>query len=561
MKKAIKKGRLTGSLCILAICLSAFLLLLSCDQNPNQSGCEEIAVETDQLSQTTQDWWAYEREATYRVNTSQVKVSMRDGAQLACSLSRPANNFGMAARGKFPGLVVEFTPYAAMQMFFKNEGAFFTRRGYNTLVCTMRGTGQSDGAWDHAMNKKDIEDAADLVEWLGTQSFSDGNVGQFGESYGGYSSYGVAIESLKTDAKKYLKAVAPLQSPGSLYYDVIFPGGIKATEGGTIDNWPAVAGFLTSGAVKAQEEYDIGRPHIYFDDFWKAGALVENADKIEVPVLAVGGWNDVFFRSGTLSMIEKNLDNTWAIYVPFTHIYPVSLTDDQEVAAQLPSGVLLAWFDKHLKGMNTPVPDTPTFVSFEGPFGPNIDMGNGYQEVDWKNDVLDNAAARMTYQLGSNGTLAPDAQDGTVTFNEPAEPTNAKGCVKFTTAPLDTDRVLLGHSTLNLRATLTGANDANFYAELIDVAPDGKETVVNDGFLKASHRFGHEQAQVQDIPEGQAIDYTIDIRADHYRFFEGHSLRLRISGASKNTLVPVEDDVTITIDTSASTLEIPGFNK
>lgn len=540
---------------MVAICLSTFLPLIGCDPNSNQSGCEELAVQTDQLSDTTQAWWAYEREAKYRVKRSEVEVPMEDGTKIACTLSRPANNFGMAARGKFPGLVVEFTPYALLQSFFKNEAAFFTRRGYNTLVCTMRGTGQSEGTWDHAMTSQENKDAVELVEWLGTQSFSNGRVGQFGESYGGYTSYGVAIEGSDS---KYLKAVAPLQSPGGLYNDVIYPGGIKSTEGGTIDNWPGVAVMMTYGAVVPETEYAAGREHPTFDDFWQDGNLANRANEINVPVLSVGGWNDVYFRSGTLSMIEGALDKTWAIYVPFTHIYPVNVAEGEPIAAALPSGVLLAWFDKHVMGLdNVPIPAQPTFVSFEGPFGVNIDMGNGYQEVDW-NDVLANPTA-LTYQLGADGTLSSGASSGTVTFHEPAEPTDANGSVTFTTAPLGTDHVLLGHPTLTLEATLS-ANDANFYAELIDVAPDGKETVVNDGFLKASHRLSHVTPTA--VTPGVPVVYEIGIRADHYRFFADHRVRLRISGASSKTLVPMEIPVDITISTgSASTLQLPGFAK
>lgn len=545
----MKRGRLTGRWFIFLICLAALSLMLGCEQNGNQSGCDEYAANSDQLSSGTQAWWAYEREATYEVKRTQVKVPMRDGTLIGCQLARPAINSFRAAPGKFPSLVVEFTPYTLLSGFFETEANFFTRRGYNTLVCSMRGTGKSEGAWTHAMTNRENQDAYDLVEWLATRSYSDGRVGQFGESYGGYTTYGVAVEG-----PPHLRAVAPLQSPGSLYDDVIYPGGIKATEGGTIDNWPEVAVMMTGRVVDKAAEYAIGREHPTFDAFWQDGALVGRAKNITVPVLSIGGWNDIYFRSGTLSLIEEALDRTWAIYCPFTHIYPVSLTENEPIAFQLPSGVLLAWFDHWVMELpNVPIPAEPNFVSYEGSW----DTGRGYQELPGWNPA---GADALTYQLGADGTLASNAPGGnTVQFHEPAEPTAAGGSVTFATAPLDTDRVLLGHSTLKMRATLS-ASDANFYVALIDAAPNGKETVVNDGFLKASHRLSH--VTPTDVTPGVPVDYEIGIRADHFRFPAGHRVLLRISGGASNALVPVTTPVDVTISTgSASTLRLPGFAK
>src|SRR4029077_6541301 len=103
------------------------------------------------------------------------------------------------------------------------------------------------------------------------------------------------------------------------------------------------------------------------------------------------GWNDHFFRSGTLANIEAIPERTWAIYGSWAHFFPVALADestwstgdgnerDQMLAdnPQLPSGVLLAWFDHWVAGRSdAPIPDAPTFVSCEGPVG----VGAGWQE-------------------------------------------------------------------------------------------------------------------------------------------------------------------------------------
>lgn len=542
MKHLIPKSKLV----LFFLCLTA--ILVSCEQGNTQPGCGQAPPAIDHLSPATLAWWNYERAATYKIKRTQVKVSMRDGTLIDCELSRPATNALKVAPGQFPGLVVEFTPYVRLASTFRTEANFFVSRGYNTLVCTMRGIGESGGTWTHAMTSQEYRDAYDLVEWMAVQPFSDGRVGQFGESYGGFTTYGAAVERAP-----HLRAVAPLQSAGSLYHDVIYPGGIKATEGGTIDNWPQMAKFMSAGAIDPATEYAVGRSHPTFDAFWQDGALAGRAKDIAVPVLSVGGWKDQYFRSGTLSLIEEALDRTWAIYGPFPHNYPVNISEDAPTGVELPSGVILAWFDHWVKELpDVPIPPNPTFVSHEGPNG----TGKGYQELSagWKPA----GANHLTYQLGADGTLAPNAPGGAaVSFHEPAEPTETGGSASFTTAPLEADRVLLGRSTLTLRAALS-ASDANFYVELIDVAPDGTESVVNDGFLKAGHNASH--VTPTNVTPNTPVDYAIDVRANHYRFAAGHRVKLRISGGSSEMLVPPTTPVNVTISTgAASTLRLPGF--
>jgi len=136
-----------------------------------------------------------------------------------------------------------------------------------------------------------------------------------------------------------------------------------------------------------------------------------------------------------------------------------------------------------------------------------------------------------------------------VMFHEPAEPEQTGGSASFTTAPLDVDRVLMGHVELHLRATLS-APDANFYLELIDLDAKDAETLVNDGFLKASHRDS--DTDPQPVPVGTAIDYVIPIRADHYRFVAGHRVKLRLSGGKSMSLVPPSQPVDIAIQPGAA---------
>ena len=64
--------------------------------------------------------------------------------------------------------------------------------------------------------------------------------------------------------------------------------------------------------------------------------------------------------------------------------------------------------------------------------------------------------------------------------------------VTFTTPPLKKDVVVAGATEVNLRAALS-ATDGNLVVRMTDVDPSGASIIVASGWLKASHRLGHER--------------------------------------------------------------------
>src|SRR5262245_24192580 len=410
----------------------------------------------------TDAWWSYTRDPEYDVVGTTVDVPVRDGITIACELRRPARD-GVPVGGRFPGLIVEFTPYAVLRDFFLGEADYFVRRGYVALVPLLRGIGGSGGAWNHGSFRESGRDAHDVIEWLADQPFSNGRVGMFGESYGGQTSYSAALER-----PEHLRAIAAMQSPSSMYFDVVYPGGIKSTERGDLDNWPDIANLTSDGVIDADAEFAANRAHDTFDDFWRERAFIDVLDAITIPVLAIGGWTDMYFRSGTIANVEALADRTWTVYGPWNHYFPVAITEDPLVIAehehapdmtatpQLCPGILLAWFDHWLAEVEgVPVPSTPTFLSYEGPPG----TGAGWVELGGWDPTGDGAAA-----------FALDAE-GATTLRQSGDDRDQ---VSFTTAPLTRDEVLVGHPSLEFAASLD-APDAHFYVELFDVADDGAE--------------------------------------------------------------------------------------
>ncbi|MGF7238987.1 MAG: CocE/NonD family hydrolase [Frankia sp.] len=502
---------------------------------------------TGPLSATTRAWWSYTRPATFGSVRTSASVAVTDGTRLDCSLVRPARS-GAPVAGRFPGLVMEFTPYALARSTYESEASYFATRGYDGLICNVRGTGKSGGTWQHAMSAQDRRDARDLVEWLAAQSFSNGRIGMFGESYGGQTTYGAAI-----DQPPHLLAIAPLQSPASLYDDVIYPGGIKTTEGGTIDNWPAIGAQLSGKRFTAASEYATNRAHPTFDAYWQQRSFAGEYSAIKVPVLAFGGWNDGYFRSGMLANIEGALGRTWAVYGPWPHQSPIHFPNCPGLcnSAGLSPGILLAWFDKWVKNLpGVPIPAQPTFVSYEGPTG----TGAGWRQVT---NYRATGTPTEKLALNQDASLAAVAgTHGSVTFHQPTDPASPGGAATFRTAPLAQATSILGHPSLSLRASLS-STDTNLYVELLDVAPNGRSTFVNDGFLRASHRTS--KTDPTPVTAGQVTSFVIPIRAQHYRFAAGHRIAVRISGGAAKTLTPnsAPVDVTVVTGTAGSTLTLP----
>src|SRR3954469_10044220 len=107
------------------------------------------------------------------VTVEQVRVPVRDGAELAAVLHRPASGEPR------PALLVR-TPYSEpMARILPVTPAL--QAGFAVLVQNCRGTGGSDGELRTFENE--AADGRDTLAWLVDQPWCNGQVGMFGMSY------------------------------------------------------------------------------------------------------------------------------------------------------------------------------------------------------------------------------------------------------------------------------------------------------------------------------------------------------------------------------------------
>jgi len=422
-------------------------------------------------------FFGYDRPAEFGVRTETIQVPVRDGSHLVCDLIRPDGD------GTFPGIVYDFNGYGARAV-FAGGATHFVERGYVVLVPSVRGSGGSPGTIE-PFGVQEQEDGYDLVEWLAAQPFCTGMIGMQGVSYGGHSTLLTAV-----NRPPHLEAIIPVQAISDWYENTIYHGGIYNAR---IRDWQG------STAPATLETY---AQHPLYDDFWRERSLKHRYDKLTLPVLDVGGWLDQY-RQAMVENFVAGEGNTWMVAGPWAHGMMPGQAEDIAAAGYL------AWWDHWLAGRPAPLPRSKV-TSYEMP-------SHGWRHFDtWP------PADSVTTQWipVADGTLqTAAAEPGTAEFEQDG------GRLVFTTR-LAKDLVVVGGLEMSLRAGVTG-EDGNIAVVLDDVDENGETTRISQGWLKLSHRDGHDR--LAPVEPGTLYDITVPIWAAHHRVVAGHTLRLTLS--------------------------------
>lgn len=157
-------------------------------------------------------------------------------------------------------------------------------------------------------------------------------------------------------------------------------------------------------------------------------------------------------------------------------------------------------------------------------------VGHGWQAFpDWP--PTDARQVRLSLTTDGRLSPAPDAP-GTRVFavNTDPAPARAGENLSFDSGVLPRELVLAGGLEANVRVSTT-ASDGNVAVVVQDVAADGTASRITAGWLKTSHRCGHEAL----APVRPGVVYPVPVHGwpTHYRLAAGH--RLRIVGPATTT--------------------------
>jgi len=516
---------------------------------------------------------------TYERN---VAVKMRDGVILHADIFRPK------ADGKFP-VLLQRTPYDK-----NNEvsmGLAGAARGYVVMVQDVRGRYSSEGEW--YTFKHESDDGYDTIEWAAALPYSDGRVGMFGGSYVGATQMLAAIAH-----PPHLAGICPVVTASNYHENWTYQGGAfeqwfnqswtsglaqntlyhsitnqtNALKGMwtlplatyPLFNFPATSGVPTYSADLAPYFLD-WLAHPTYDEYWKRWSIEEHFADINVPILHIAAWYDIFLGGSLRNYMgikahggENARKGQHLVVIIGGHAGEGRKIGDVDFGPQAlfdEDAVTLNWYDYLFKGVQNEFAGKPVKFFVMG-------TNQWREEEDWPL-----ARARSTkYFLHSTGKANSLRGDGTLSTTasraestdqfvyDPANPVPTIGgplccdgnhlkpgpldqrpaearddVLVYSTIPFPQDTELTGPVSLELYAK-SSAVDTDFTAKLVDVWPDGFAQNLTEGIIRGRYRDSNLTASL--LNPGQIYKFNLDLWATSNVFKKGHVLRLEVSSSN-----------------------------
>ena len=505
---------------------------------------------------------------------TQYMVRMRDGVHLATDVYLPDGG--------------EPTETVLVRICYDKNGRYtfmdllapyVTRRGYAFVVQDVRGKFRSEGVTMAFVHE--CHDGYDTLEWIANQTWSNGRVGMFGDSYYGFTQW-AAVAS----GHRALRAIVPRVTSADL--GMVNSGKRRQPDGPVEDvDWFVSASYLSHYWLdNLIHDYpiDIERRPLYevFEPAFEAlGRRSDSFDVVvprkialpvypdghpfnarPVPVLHSVGWFDNLQIPHMRDYVELMSRPEWAplqylIADSVDHenyhldLAPIEehqehdhIVNDAALERLMPIYIepALEFFDVFLKGVQ-PVDSLARVrwhLGHDGYRSSATWPPAGTEEQCWYLGDLEAASS------GPEGSLRTTAQVGDASWvHDPANlvwsavensfsflywyPDEAltglrDDVLAFTSSPLETDLDLTGPVDLFARVS-SSSSTTDLYAKLLDVDPEGHARLIVRG-------QGHLLNPV--------VDQTSRIEMGHtgYRVLAGHRLRLHLASSDFPEYVP-----------------------
>ena len=513
--------------------------------------------------------------ASYAATYSEQRfIRMDDGVELGATITFPSQNGTEPAPGHFP-VVLNMTPYGRDAGCACDNATNYATRGFALAVVDVRGTGGSQGNLDqNYFSRREARDGYELVEFLGTQPWSNGKVGMSGGSYLGIMEYLTAEED-----PAHLAAIVPNEALADIYNDAASPGGILSSFFDSqylgLQGTLGLSGANTEpsmipGTLEAKYEQATGRSiafdyleNPYNDSFYYERSPITRVAKIRVPVFVLDGWRDAFV-GGDIRMFE-HLERRTGVETllnigPCTHkgCGPPFDPEDEPPGIDNIEAQEQQFFQRHLMGME--VPSLPRVRVYDQQAGAYVNTTAWPSPTTkFKREYLSGEALapKLPAQASASYVTDPAAglsmafdQQGTVAIT-PYIPIDQRveeeQGLTWRTPALSRPLTLDGPIALHLVAS-SSATNTDWFAKVSDVAPDGTQSIVAEGQLRASLRAlargssPKQPLQTLTTPEalepGKSYDYEIAIAPTAYQFAAGHRLQLRVTSYNMPNALP-----------------------
>ena len=538
-----------GSILLLAIL--AFLSLglgpfvgcspISRDQSDSQNTPPDSAVTSEHP-----DSHSWQRTSEY--------LTMRDGVKIAVDLYLPD---GLKPGQQIPTIMHQTRYWRSIEYrwlisLFKDErsrgiigtyAARFLQHGYAWVDVDVRGSGASFGTRPIAYSPEEIQDGAEIVNWIIAQPWSNGKVGAMGISYSGG-----AAEMLLVNQHPAVKAIAPMFAGFDIYSEIGFPGGIHLNW--FTETWSYInnrldhnelpfAGWMGNLLVRGVRPVDndtdnqllttaIQEHETNWSPFKEASGLTFRDDpppsrqapnidalstrsytnEIEQSGAAIYSYSGWFDGGYGLAAIKRHLHHknpqNKLILGPWDHggkrqispyaIGPAKFDHTQE---------LIQFFNHHLKDNSSNTADQPP-IQYYTMGAERWNSATHWPPPSIPTRLYFHTDSQLSTQFPQN-SLPPDryhvdptAGTGShsrwntlvgISLNNPYPDRQEqdKKLVTYTTDPLPEDLEVTGHPVVTVYLS-ANATDTTLFVYLEDVTPEGQIHYVTEGELRALHR-------------------------------------------------------------------------
>ena len=472
-----------------------------------------------------------------------VGIVMPDGVRLSANVFRPEQS-----PGALP-VILALTPYGKDSDPGKSREATLARRaeiglgmgryrvsnstpfeapdpdywvphGYVVVHVDLRGCFKSEGE-RKVFSRREISDYARIIEWAGTQSWSNGRVGLHGVSYLAICQWYAAASN-----PPHLAAMVPWEGASDAYRNIRYHGGVPETA--FYRGWSR----RMAGAQPDEDRGPSRTPTIS-----EVPGNVADLAAIRVPALICGSYSDQGLHSqGAFDAYMRiGSQHKWL----YTHGRGKWTVYYEEEALEYQRRFL----DCFLKGLDNGMKQRPR-VRLE--VRRSLDDYAVREVADWPVPATE---YRELFLRAQDHVLSPDrpADPAEVTYDAVGGGT---ACFEYR---FDRASEITGHMRLKLWVSTDQGDDMDLFVLVKKLDAAGNEVCfearendptgpVSHGFLRVSHRALDKErsrpfqpvlshTQVQLIEPGQIVPVEVEILPSSTAFEPGQTLQLVIGGA------------------------------
>ena len=501
---------------------------------------------------------------------------MQDGTKLAVTYFMPTPKYDGE---KFPP-ILELLPYRKDDLFYARDYplySYFAKRGFAMTKVDIRGTGSSEGKIPpREYSDIELNDAIDIIDQLSKKDWSNGNVGMWGISWGGFNAIQVAMK--KPPA---LKAILAMCASDDLFYDdVHYIDGAYHVDQYEI-RIDTKHGLPNSNNYKLDKKYFKERFNAYpwfltylkqqkDGDFWRKNSLRFDYSRLKTPTFLIGGLLDGY-KDSIPRMLQNMKDVPMkALMGPWIHCWPDNGTPGPTYEWR---HEVSRWWNYWLKGVDTGIMNEPRFTLFVRDShlpDPNLEMTPGhwrYEEwpikrTEWekyypgKNNML-------LKEKGISGTNKLKYLPG---YGFPAgywwgEPTGDMrpadaGSLIYDSEIVEDKIEIIGFPKMNLQVSTT-AKLANWIVRLEDVNPNGEVSLVTGGLINGSQIKSRLEPEY--LVPNKKYNIEVPLHFTTWTFQPGHKIRIAVSNSMFPMIWPTPYSMTTSLyfGLNSTSLELP----